>query len=98
MIAVHKRRGQRLCQLEIQSLSFTRALESDEDEETLESTIKLSIRQRIHRLTDSELLTGDDHFELLGKYVHEDAKMKEAILERIARDPSSFPNGRDRLE
>jgi hypothetical protein len=79
-------------------LSSARALESDEDEETLEPTIKPSIRQRIHRLADSELLTYDDHFELLMKHVHQDANMKEAILERIARDPSSLPHGQDHLE
>ncbi len=32
------------------------------------------------------------------KYVHEDENIKEAILERIVRDPGSFSNGRDRLE
>ena len=38
-------------------------------------------------LADSELLTADDHFDLLVKYVHEEANMKEVFLERIARDP-----------
>ena len=98
MLAADKRRDKCLCPLEIQAMSSTRALESDEDDETPEPTIKPSIRQRIHRLADSELLTDDDPFELLVKYVLEDANMKEAILERIARDPSSFPSGRDRLE
>jgi hypothetical protein len=67
MLTADKRRDQRLCQLEIQALSSTRALEPDEDEETLEPTIKPNIRQRIHRLADSELLADVDHFELLVK-------------------------------
>ena len=98
MLAAEKRRDQRLCQLEIQALSSARALEEGQDEETLESAIKPAILARIVRLADSELLTADDHFDLLVKYVHEEANMKEAILERIARDPEKYATGDDRLQ
>ena len=56
------------------------------------------ILERIYRLADSELLTDDDHFDLLVKYVHEEANIKEAILKRIARDLETYHTGRDRLE
>ena len=32
------------------------------------------------------------------KYVHEEANMKEAILERIALDPETYHTGRERLD
>ncbi len=69
-----------------------------EDEEIVEPAIKSAILERIYRLADSELLTDDEHFDLLIKYVHEEANMNEAILERIARDPKTYHTGRDRLE
>ena len=69
-----------------------------EDEEIVEPAIKSAILERIYRLADSELLTDDDHFDLLIKYVHEEANMNEAILERIARDPETYHTVRDRLE
>jgi hypothetical protein len=62
----------------------------EEDEEIAKPAIKLAILERIYRLVDSELLTDDDHFDLLVKYVHEEANMKEAILERIARDLETY--------
>jgi hypothetical protein len=70
----------------------------DEDEEKVEPTIKPVILERIYQLADSELLTDHAHFDLLVKYVHEEANMKEAILERIARAPDTYHTGRDRLE
>jgi len=90
MLAAEKHRDQRLCQLEI-------AKAMEEDEEIVEPAIKPSILDRIYRLADSELLTDDDHFDLLVKYVHAEANMKEAILERIAQDPETYHTGRDRL-
>jgi hypothetical protein len=70
----------------------------EEYEEIVEPAIKPAILERIYRLADSELLTDDDHFDLLVKYVHEEANKKEAILERIARDPETYHTGRDRLQ
>ena len=87
ILAAEKRRDQRLCQLEIQAFRSARALDEGHDEEILEPTIKPAIMERIMRLANSELFTADDHFDLLVKYVDEEANMKEAILERIARDP-----------
>jgi hypothetical protein len=99
MLAAEKRRDQRLCQLEIQALSSAKALEEGQDEETLEPSIKPAIiLARINRLADSELLNDDDHFDLVVKYVHEEANMKEAILERIARNPETYHTGRERLD
>ncbi len=98
MLAAEKRRDQRLCQLEIEALSFAKALEEGQDEETLEPSIKPAILARINRLADSELLNDDGHFDLVVKYVHEEANMKEAILERIARDPETYNTGRERLD
>ncbi len=70
----------------------------EENEEIVEPAIKSAILERIYRLAVSELLTDDDHFDLLVKYVHKGANMKEAILERIARYPGTYHTGRGRLQ
>ena len=73
-------------------------MEDSQHEETLEPSIKPIILARINRLADSELLNDDNHFDLVVKYVHEEANMKEAILERIAQDPETYHTGRERLD
>ncbi len=65
MLAAEKRCDQRLCQLEIHALSYEKAFEEGQNEETLETSIKPTIIARINRLADSELLNDDDHFDLV---------------------------------